>query len=331
MNKVRLKQPLVSIIVPIYNVERYLDRCVQSILNQTYKNLEIILVNDGSPDGCGAMCDDYTRQDSRVAAIHQDNGGVSKARNAGLEAMTGHWILFTDGDDLLPHDAVEVLLQAAQETKADCVAGGYYTFNNDDSIGGLVSDTPSQIKILDKETAISNMLYQRQIANAPFTKLFKADIVRGIRFSDNIVVAEDLLFNYHVLRNTRFVALIDYVVYLYRDREGSAINKRFAHSRMTGLEATAQILADAEKQNKNIRPAKNRFFMEAVFVGVQIVGEEIYAGEYNQCKAIIKKYRFGVMGDRSSPITYRIVAAMACINIALALHMVRSRSSRRSR
>mgnify|MGYP002514978694 CR=1 FL=1 len=123
-------EPLISVIVPVYKVEQYLHQCVDSILNQTYRNLEVILVDDGSPDGCPAICNVYAEKDERVRVIHKVNGGLSDARNAGMAVMNGEYLSFVDSDDLLPVDAVETLLKIAVEEDADLVLGGYNRFED---------------------------------------------------------------------------------------------------------------------------------------------------------------------------------------------------------
>ena len=115
---------LISIIVPVYNVEQYLDRCVKSLLQQTYKNLEIILVDDGSPDRCGQMCDNYAKLDSRVLVIHKENGGLSDARNAGLSHAHGEYIAFVDSDDYIEADMISELYNACHNQDADIVVCG---------------------------------------------------------------------------------------------------------------------------------------------------------------------------------------------------------------
>jgi len=118
--------PLLSVIVPVYNVEAYVARCVESILNQTYKNLEVILVDDGATDASGAICDTFAAQDPRVRVIHKENGGLSSARNAGLETATGEYITFVDSDDWIEGDALEKLLAATLEHQVELVVGGRY-------------------------------------------------------------------------------------------------------------------------------------------------------------------------------------------------------------
>ncbi len=119
-----MKTPAISVVVPVYKVEKYLDRCVRSILTQTFTNFELILVDDGSPDNCGAMCNAYAKQDSRVQVIHKENGGLSDARNVGKIAAIGEYILFVDSDDLIKETALEILYQLAKQNNADVVIGG---------------------------------------------------------------------------------------------------------------------------------------------------------------------------------------------------------------
>ena len=126
-----MKNLLVSVIVPIYNVEKYLRKCVDSILNQTYKNLEIILVDDGSPDNCGNICDEYALSDSRIRIIHKKNGGLSDARNAGLDIARGNYILFVDSDDYIDETMVEKLYEALEKEKAEMSLCSFVYVNDD--------------------------------------------------------------------------------------------------------------------------------------------------------------------------------------------------------
>ena len=119
---------LISVIVPIYNVEKYLQKCVDSIINQTYKNLEIILVDDGSPDNCPKMCDDYAEKDSRIKVVHKENGGLSDARNVGMEVATGEYVSFIDSDDYISLDFYETLLETIVDNDSDVVECGVVKF-----------------------------------------------------------------------------------------------------------------------------------------------------------------------------------------------------------
>ena len=125
-------EELISVVVPVYNVEKYIDKCINSIINQTYKNLEIILVDDGSPDNCGNICDEYAKKDNRIIVIHKENGGVSSARNIGIKNAKGKWITFVDSDDWIENDYVEKLSKIGIQNKAEVVLCGYNRINNND-------------------------------------------------------------------------------------------------------------------------------------------------------------------------------------------------------
>ena len=133
---------LISVIVPIYGVEKYLPECIESVTRQTYDNLQIILVDDGSRDGCGAICDRYARTDNRIVVVHQENGGAAAARNAGLRLAQGDYISFLDGDDYLEPDAYENMLAAMEEHGADIVHGGFRYVYVD---GAVIHEGPDQI------------------------------------------------------------------------------------------------------------------------------------------------------------------------------------------
>ena len=140
-----MNKPLISVIVPVYKVERYLDECVESIVNQTYHNLEIVLVDDGSPDNCPQMCDDWAKKDERIRVIHKENGGVSSARNAGLDICTGDYISFIDSDDWIPSNFEEEMLAKAEKLSLDVVIANIRRMkeNGIEEIGYL--DIPNKI------------------------------------------------------------------------------------------------------------------------------------------------------------------------------------------
>ena len=214
-----MDNPLISVIIPVYKVESYLPQCLDSVINQTYKKLEIILVDDGSPDRCGVICDEYAAQDSRIIVIHKENGGVSSARNAGLSAATGVWIGFVDGDDWVEADMFEYLLSLAQKHNADAAQCG---FTLEEDAGGI------EMFCAPKETCLSGSAEQyaagvwSQIGNSTCNKLYYAEHLNQIIYDSECSMGEDLLFNlYYLLKVTRFV-LGDKVKYHYRQHSESA-------------------------------------------------------------------------------------------------------------
>lgn len=172
---------LVSIIVPVYKVEKYLNRCINSIINQSYRNLEIILVDDGSPDNCGKVCDEYAEQDKRIKVIHKCNGGLSSARNAGLDIANGDYIYFVDSDDYIDAKLVEDNLNLAIEHNADMVCFNYFEVRNNYNINELrpcVSDFETN-KIID-------LFYSRDINPSVWSKFYKKYIWDNLRFPEGM-------------------------------------------------------------------------------------------------------------------------------------------------
>lgn len=210
---------LVSVIIPVYKTEKYLDECVMSVINQTYKNLEIILVDDDSPDNCTAMCDAWAAKDSRIKAIHKKNGGAADSRNKGLEIACGDWILFMDSDDWYKsNDVIELLLQTAEKNNSDVVCFNYQRYYDET---GEYSNLlcPGLNKPCTKDNLIKSNIY----TSSSCLKFFRSAFFSGIRFNTNYI-AEDILFCAQILKATDKISYCDKAVYVYRDRLGSKTN-----------------------------------------------------------------------------------------------------------
>lgn len=211
----------ISIIVPMYKVEDYLDDCVKSIINQTYKNLEIILVDDGSPDNSGKMADEYAKQDDRIRVIHKVNGGVSSARNAGLEAATGDYIMFPDADDFLFENSCEVLIEKIQKEDADYVIGNYInSYENGD-----LWENPVFNREKYKEFKLSIKDYKDSffiMNSAAWNKIFNHEFLKRIeaKFAEGFAIAEDAMFTTYCFIKSSKVYYIPDIIYSYRQRSG---------------------------------------------------------------------------------------------------------------
>ena len=218
-------QPLLSIIVPIYNVEQYLDRCIQSILNQTYQNLEIILVDDGATDCSGAIADSYAAKDKRIKVFHKENGGLSDARNYGLEHVTGDYILFIDSDDFIVNIMCERLITVANNNNADIVSCNYYIYRGDDDISIHTMSVQD-----DKRTFTGmDMLRYYLLKTEPFdlnvvwNKIFKLDLFNGVepvRFPKGRV-QEDNFTIFMLFLNANSIVTVNEPLYYYVQRAGS--------------------------------------------------------------------------------------------------------------
>ena len=225
------KNEKISVIIPIYNVEPYLRQCLDSVVNQTYRNLEIILVDDGSPDNCGAICDEYMQKDDRIITIHKKNGGLSAARNDALKLVTGTWISFVDSDDWCELDLCEKAIAQATKTNSDIVLYSVYK--------GLSKkvNTETRIHTFDMgfETEDKETLFQLQLSTLsnkyvpyskaqpralgdPWDKLYKASLIRnnGLSFAENVKAHEDVIFNIHAFQYAKKVSFIDLPLYHWR-------------------------------------------------------------------------------------------------------------------
>lgn len=187
----------VSVIVPVYKVEKYLDRCVESIVNQTYKNLEIILVDDGSPDNCPQLCDSWAEKDSRIKVIHKENGGVSSARNAGIDAASGEYIGFVDSDDYLDSKMYEELVTQLESSASDISCCLLKT--------AAVSDGAGKTETFDQNSFLNYMFKKGDYSVC--NKLFSKNLIRDIRFSSEILIGEDGYFLYQSVKRANAIVL----------------------------------------------------------------------------------------------------------------------------
>lgn len=212
---------LVSVIVPIYKIEPYLEKCVISIINQTYRNLEIILIDDGSPDGCGQMCDLYAFADNRVRVIHQENNGLSEARNSGIDIATGEYILFVDGDDWIELNTVECLLQACLDHSADASCCGHYKeFTKRTTTHPLVEE----VKIYEGDKIITPAI-KGIFSNYAWGKLWKKELFSTCRFPPGMQF-EDVATTWKLLLNCYRVVCIPDVLFHYIYRKDSIGNSK---------------------------------------------------------------------------------------------------------
>ncbi|MBE5798416.1 MAG: glycosyltransferase [Clostridiales bacterium] len=238
------EKPMVSLIVPVYGVQAYLDRCVQSIVDQTYTNLEILLVDDGSPDACPQMCEEWAKRDSRICVIHKENGGLSDARNAGLSACTGEYIGFIDSDDWIEPMFVQNLLGAIEHNDCDAAGCAYRRCTQ----GLAYESVPEQhtARVLDRQTAMSELIDNRLIQQVVWNKLYKRTLIDGILFEKE-KYHEDEFWSYQVLGRVSRYAVIDYIGYDYFQRTDSIMGEAYSLKRLDAVEAKARRQAYLEE------------------------------------------------------------------------------------
>ena len=278
---------MVSIIIPAYNVENYIGECLKSVLCQTYSDIEVVVVDDGSTDGTNAVARAVADKDSRVRIIRQENMGLSGARNSGIDVAKGEWLLFVDGDDFLSEDAIKSLLALAESTQADIVCGNY-TRN-------LPFKQPGKIveKIFSGEDAILDVLYQRNIEPSFCAKLFKRRLFSEGRFRGGILY-EDLDFFYKIFKKATRISYTDRVVYYYRRTPGSILHK-FNSGRMDVLGVTERIELWASSQTAEIQKAARDRRLSANFNILGLIAANKATAEFGAeadgCWRLIKEYR----------------------------------------
>ncbi len=254
--------PLISVIVPVYRVEQYLDRCLRSITEQTYRNLEIILVDDGSPDSSGAICDAWAAKDSRIRVIHKENAGAGAARNTALDAASGEIISMIDSDDYIEAHMYEHLCGLMDENvdiaECDIVLTESDDFPLDDGTG-------AQIRICSREDAMKLHIRDEIFCQTPPNKLYRRSAIRDIRFPVGNLI-DDEFFTYKVIGNARRLARSSARMYAYRQQPGSAMHKAFSLKRLQGLEAQLQRVAYLRERMPSLEyEAKFQLFFTSLF------------------------------------------------------------------
>lgn len=225
--------PLISVIVPVYNVKDYLNRCVESIVAQTYQNLEIILVDDGSTDGSGALCDEWATKDSRIRVIHKPNGGLSDARNAGMAAANGQYWAFLDSDDWIEPHMYQLLYSNLKEKGADIVECCWEKCGENDFVSNYSGEAVSCLEVTS-EQAISELMHDGVFRQTVWNKLYDAEVIKGELFPIGRI-HEDEAWTYRVFGNAKKLVHIDVSLYRYFQREGSIIHQSYSLKRLHGL------------------------------------------------------------------------------------------------
>lgn len=254
--------PLISVIVPVYKVEAYLPACVDSILAQTFRDFELILVDDGSPDACGEMCDQYARQDVRIRVIHQENGGLSAARNAGLEIAQGNYITFVDSDDIISEDCLRCMQKIADETNADLVVGRYIEFAiENDRIRNWKQDATAPAHHMENRQEACIGLYQGQywIPINAVGKLYHRSVIGDLRFPKGRI-HEDQAFVPIAAYKASHIEIMDKAVYGYRCNEEGITHSTFSTRRYDDIWAIDQCISFFESKNEAqiVLAAKNK-------------------------------------------------------------------------
>lgn len=307
------KRVLISVIIPVYNVQQYLERCIKSVIEQSYNNLEIILVDDGSTDNCGKICDDYSNKDIRIKVIHQENGGVSKARNTGLDNAKGKYISFIDSDDFVHKDYILNMYTNLCKNNADIATCSYQSFYEESDICDNIIFEEGQV--YNNEEALRLMLYQIGTTTSAWGKIYDKKLFEKVRYPV-IETGEDLATIYKLFMKAKTITFSTNKLYYYLQRRESVMHSKFSIKRMKALEFAKTMVGDIVLEMPNIEePAKNRLFMEAIFIIIKIPRKK-YKEEQKKLFNVIKQNRRIVLKDKNSKKGYRVIALLSYFGIA---------------
>lgn len=313
------QKPLISIIVPVYNVETLLSRCVDSILAQTYGNLEILLVDDGSKDRSGAICDEYAEKDSRIHVIHKENGGQSSARNLALEIAKGEYIAFVDSDDWIVPDAYEAMLEQARRHGVKMVCAGRYDVESDtmEITPGLC---PPCQEVLSAQEMLGRLFTWDNCDSAPWDKLYHRSLFQNIRFplkSGN----EDVAILYLLIEQAGQVAMLDKPVYYYFHRANSTTTCKLSPIHFRFHEHTENIYPYVRDRYPEIADKVRYFRVRSLIYTVQSIdladreAQEKYADIYRAQKQNLREHTRFILTSPLFGRRERIVDIMLLLGI----------------
>lgn len=325
---------MISVIVPVYNVEKYLSECVKSICNQSYQDLEIILVDDGATDSSGELCDKLALEDNRIKVIHKQNGGLSDARNHGLEKVTGEFVCFIDSDDWIENETLERALNAVE--KADVVIWGYYKDTVDEN-GMLISTSKHCSDALCNHSDGYKMLLQKNVLEQTgyaWNKLYRTEVLKtgGFQFEKGLSLIEDVVFNFPLFMQCKSIKYIDYLGthYMQRPRTtlGSAYYPNRLEMKIRVAKLTKQLLLSfgASKEIANIHYGQNISVMLRSAIRIVASSNESYFVRRNNLKELLKTECCRQIRNNANPTTLKdkfVIAAAKMRFIDLLLMMGR--------
>lgn len=302
---------LISIIVPVYNVEQYLSRCINSILEQTYCNFEVILIDDGSTDNSGIICDRYSKKDERISVIHKKNGGLSDARNVGIDLANGAYIGFVDSDDWIAQDMLEMLLHNMIHYEADVsICQFKFTANEKEKVAAVQNET----RIYDKYQAIDAMFIDKVFASQACNKLYKAHLFDNIRFPIGKIY-EDQFTTYKIIWAANKIIYTNKPCYYYFIRNGSIARGDFNVKQFDILDATDAIIDFfKERYPKVVKYIQYSWIDNYLYLLMRAIQQECDISVFKM-KNKVWQYKKGYILSSNTDIRMKFALLLVCINI----------------
>ena len=280
--------PLISIIVPVYNSEKFLDTCLRSILGQSYGNIEVILINDGSVDGSAKICEKYAQQDKRIKLYHQKNQGVSETRNRGISFANGEYVGFVDADDWIDADMYQLLYDLLTGKDADVAIHSFYVEEN--GRDRSKASGSNEILVMDSEEAVKEMLLAKRFGGHLCNKLFKRSLLQGICLNKEIAIYEDMLFLWDVFHGATRVVFQDKKVYHYVIHSESALQTVWKDSFFSVFDATQMVLEKTKKEYPKLVPEAQKMVLLSCLVTAMKLHrtKNLTRENYRRVKAVMK-------------------------------------------
>jgi glycosyltransferase involved in cell wall biosynthesis len=299
-----MENPLISVIVPVYNIEKYIRKCVESILGQTYKNIEIILVDDGSTDGSSVICDELGGIDARVRVLHTANAGQSSARNLGIKESKGDYITFVDGDDYVTADYVRHLYDLMEEHRADISMSNHHVRHEKEG-QPRTQRRPTYVLVMSRFEALEILLHQKHFGTLVCGRLFQRSLFDGVEFPCG-KIAEDMAILYRLFDKAETIVYSSIVDYVYVQRATSSFHAQKKKFVSDYIDVSEEMKRYIECKYPNLTGAViSRCFSANVNCLRKISFGEIYGEEYANLRANIVKYRKSVLANPNAPFRNR--------------------------
>lgn len=313
----------ITVVVPVYNVEDYLDKCLESIISQTYTNLEILLVDDGSTDKSGIICEKYAQKDQRIKVVHRENGGLSAARNSGINIATGDYITFVDSDDVVSRDMIQYLFSILERAKADMSVCQSRKIGED---GGFIDNvmTAKDITIFGGHEKCLEAYFQlKEFNTVAWGKLYKMSLFETVRYPEGRF-HEDIFTTYKLAALSNVVAIGGERKYYYRQREGSIMNRSFSPKHMDAIYGYLQMKEFVEREYPSLKVYAHAGVVYAAnMCSLRIARSTDICNEYiSQIQSLYRKYEFDFLKGRSRLFS-KAFSILAYLDLSLLIKIIR--------
>ena len=311
-----MSEELVSVIVPVYNINECVQRCVDSIIRQTYRYLEIILVDDGSTDDSGDICDKYQKYDERIVVFHKENGGLSDARNYAIDRARGEYLAFIDGDDVVHRCYIQILLENLIKNKADISVCCHKSFSDDSEVKKIIEKKVNnkETQVYDSVAAITDMWYRKNITTSAWGKLYKREVIKNVRYPKGLL-CEDLATTYRYFYNADKIVFDKHKLYYYFERPGSIFTSKFLKMSIDRTSISEELLKWSVQtgDQKLIAAANSRNFTSCL-QGLKDAPFSDESSEYlRYLYNSLPKHRKDIITDSNAGIKNRLMALISFI------------------